>query len=128
MSNVRVRTAQIMNMMSFIASVSQPETAREYRTMCTLKLLLLGGSRKLYLAGTIYSRDLKFLHVIYETFGCDLTQGFLFHKNVCYKNIYLLTSIIECSAQAQVFYCKLRHQGCSSAHRQVFYRNIRNQG
>ena len=30
-----------------------------------------------FFSGTIYSRGLKFLQVIYESFYCDLTQGFL---------------------------------------------------
>ena len=34
----------------------------------------------------------------------------------------------ECSAQGQVFHCKLRHQGCSSAQRQVFHCKLRIQG
>ena len=34
----------------------------------------------------------------------------------------------QCSAQGQVFDCKLRHQGCSSAQRQVFHCKLRNQG
>ena len=34
----------------------------------------------------------------------------------------------ECSAQGQVFHCKLSHQGCSSAQRQVFHCKLWNQG
>ena len=29
-----------------------------------------------FVSATIYSRELKFLQVIYENFDCDLTQGF----------------------------------------------------
>ena len=38
-------------------------------------------------------------------------------------NINIISSSWECSAQWQVFNCKLRHQGCSSAQRQVFTTN-----
>ena len=31
-----------------------------------------------FFSGTVYRRGLKFLQVIYESFDCDLTQGFLF--------------------------------------------------
>ena len=46
--------------------------------------------------------------------------------------IYMLEYIIKnsssvCYAQGQVFHCKLRHQGCSSAQRQVFHCKLRNQ-
>ena len=33
----------------------------------------------------------------------------------------------KCSAQEQVYHCKLRHQGCSSAQRQVFHCKLKNQ-
>ena len=39
----------------------------------------------------------------------------------------MVHSSSECSAQEQVFHCKLRHQGRSSAQRQVFHRKLRNQ-
>ena len=56
----------------------------------------LKGSGQLYLAIELLSRGLKFLYVIYESFGCDLTQRFyslfqeilyilsflLYHKNL----------------------------------------------
>ena len=57
------------------------------------KLKKLRGSGQLYLTNvkilniayvvhffsvTVYNRGLKFLHVVYESFDCDLTQGF-FH-------------------------------------------------
>ena len=41
---------------------------------------------------------------------------------------FLIIIIIKCSAQGQVFHCKLRHQGRSSAQRQVFHRKLRKQG
>ena len=44
------------------------------------------------------------------------------------RNIYIYISSSECSAQGQVFHCKLRHQGCNSAQRHVFHRKLRNQG
>ena len=34
----------------------------------------------------------------------------------------------QCSAQGQVFHCKLRHEGCSSAQRQVCHCKLRKQG
>ena len=34
------------------------------------------------------------------------------------------SSSSECSAQKEVFRCKLRHQGCSSAQRQGFHRKL----
>ena len=42
--------------------------------------------------------------------------------------LVMCISTSECSAQGQVFHCKLRHQGCSSAQRQVFNCKLRNQG
>ena len=45
-------------------------------------LCLLRGTSEPYIAsaffsGTLYSRGLKFLQVIYRSFDCDLTQDFL---------------------------------------------------
>ena len=34
----------------------------------------------------------------------------------------------SCSAQGQVFHCKLRHKGCISAQMEIFHLNLRNQG
>ena len=39
-----------------------------------------------------------------------------------------IINISECSAQGQVFHCKLKYQGCSYAQRQVFNSKLRNQG
>ena len=32
-----------------------------------------------FFSGTMYSRGLKFLQVIYESFDCDFTKGFFIH-------------------------------------------------
>ena len=45
---------------------------------------------------------------------------------------YILTytyssSLLECSAQRQVFHCKLRYHDCSSAQKQIFHRKLRKQ-
>ena len=44
------------------------------------------------------------------------------------SKILISSSSSVCSAQGQVFHCKLRHQGCTSAQRQVLNRKFRNQG
>ena len=53
-----------------------------------------------------------------------------FHlSNFCfYKLVTLPFIIITVFCQRQVFHCKLRHQGCSSAQRQVFHCKLRHQG
>ena len=43
-------------------------------------------------------------------------------------DILSYSSSSECSAQGQVFHCKLGDQGCRAAQRQVFHCKFRNQG
>ena len=45
----------------------------------------------------------------------------------CILSIYNVSSSSECSAQGQIFLCKLKHQGWSSAQRQVFHCKLSNQ-
>ena len=43
-----------------------------------------------FFSGTVYSRGLKFLQVIYESFDCDLTCGYFiqdFNKSLFYDDI-----------------------------------------
>ena len=73
------------------------------------------------------------------------SHSFFFHRNRLLLFLHLLLipllfllllfllvssssySSSECSSQGQVFHCKLRHQGCSSAQKQVFHRKHSNQ-
>ena len=71
---------------------------------------------------SIYSMGLKFVQVIYESFDCDLTHDSFY---LWFDIIRVFCPRADLSLQTQeprlqfcprqVFHCKLRNQGCSSA-------------
>ena len=85
------------------------------------------------------SREQVFLRVLPLSPGRSLipTLCQLSHHSypfiICYSDVIsnhprLPSSSSDCYAQGQVFHCKLRHQGCSSAKRRVIHCKLRNKG
>ena len=80
----------------------------------------------------MYTRIHTYIHTHTQTHRLSSSYHHHHHHHQCSAHgqvFHCKLRLHGCSsAQRLVFHCKLRHHGCSSAQRQAFHRKVRNQG
>ena len=73
MANGRFLERKIWNPLGYVADRLKKLRGSGQLYLVNVKIVLMPVH---FFSGTVYSRGLKFLHVIYESSDCDLAHGF----------------------------------------------------